>query len=266
MLLAAAPSPEPAVAIFAPPLDRPMRLVTEQIRDDGATQQRFTLSRRLIFRRTAHGFVAELTVLPAVPTKMADQRLLDRVMQTMADRPLRILLTSDGEITGIADQALVWQRFLMALETLAVASRDRDVVRSLATGMASMTPAQQRAFLASPLDELLAPRDAALAPTVSRPVAIPAGAPGSGRTMLSGEETVSIEDGRTRMVIRAHGDLPATGPLPARTAAIDRVRDVDRRTGLLLMRREDTETRFVIEGETILQTEHNIARLDDQVP
>ena len=201
-----------AASTFAPPLDRPLVYRQTEERTIGDVTRRFAVTRTIVFHRDGDGYLADVATGPVAATS-PDRvgALVASATTAFAGQVLRIHLDRRGVPTAIDALPAAWARYITAVTRLSP---------EIATRIAALPAPRQIALLASPVTQLIAPAvDAG-----TRAIAIPAGAAPS----LAGQETVAIFGARARVTVDAEGD----------TARIERTREQDLVTGLLLSARE----------------------------
>ncbi|WP_447727084.1 hypothetical protein [Sphingomonas koreensis] len=244
LLLAA----QASVAGFAPPLDRPLRAVTEATRTDAGVTRRFTNARRIVFRRSDTGFRAEVTIESGEPATAGDDdpaAMFRAGFARIAGRTVVLRLDPAGHVTAIDDQAAVWKAFLDGIGALAPAGTgdlDRKRagrIRAILAALAPMPPERQRAMLASLVEPLIAADIAAGGEAPPRAVRVPAGS-SFGAAQLDGIRAVRRNEGRLLASVSAAGEVSVQGSEGqiAGRVTIETERHVDPASGLVLETRD----------------------------
>lgn len=241
---------------FAPPLDRPLRTVTEATRTDAGVTRRFTSARRIVFRRAATGYRAEVTIESGEPAAAGDDdptAMFRAGFARIAGRTVVLHLDAAGRVTAIDDQAVVWKSFLDGIAALAPAGTgdlDRKRagrIRAILAALAPMPPERQRATLATLVEPLIAADIAAAGQSPPRPVKVPAGS-AFGGAQLDGLRTVRKVAGTLEVVVTADGIITMAGPdgpLQGRIS-LETLRRVAPQSGLVV---ESLETRRTHTGD-----------------
>lgn len=241
-----------AVAVqFAPPLDVPLRVVTEAERTDSGVTRRFVTAKRVVFHRDGAGFVAELTVQPgATPGSDDDPTAMFAAgLARLAGRKLVFNLDGQGRITAMTDQAGAWQAMLDGVAALAPAGGgpgDRARVgrmRAILAALRQSPPERQRAVLGSMLGSLVAVDIAQEGSSPPRAVRVPATS-AFGVAQLDGLRAVREDRGLLEVSVSATGPIAVKGPDGSAAGAVtlETLRRVDPRTGLLVESREAVRT------------------------
>ncbi|HEY0621787.1 hypothetical protein [Sphingomonas sp.] len=249
-----------SAAMFAPPLDRPLRAVTEMARTDAGVTRRFTNARRIVFRRQGEDYRAEVTLEAGTPVAEGDDdpaAMFRAGFARIAGRTVVLHLDSAGRVTAIEDQAAVWKAFLDGIAALAPAgSGDLDRkragrIRAILTMLAPMPPERQRATLASLVEPLIAADIAAAGESPPRAVRVPAG-PAFGAAQLSGLRSVRRAAGKLEVVVTAEGPVAIAGPDAAAQGrmSLETLRRVDPASALVIESREEVRTRLP-DGSTV---------------
>lgn len=237
---------------FAPPLDAPIRVVTE--RDEGATAYR---TERLIrFARDGEGYRADVIVLQGTAEASTQAAsMFDAALATLIGRAMTFRLDGTGKVVAVDDREALWGAFCQGIAAIVMARRGH--AKADLAAMAERLAAPLRAF---PVERQLAvlgsfvsslePEEAERAPGGIRAVRVPGTSPFGGPITLEGTRTIETSGGLLHIVTHANADvsLPARPDAPARSGhvALEVSRDLDARTGLL---RSGTETvHATIEG------------------
>lgn len=241
-----------SAASFAPPLDRPLRAVTEATRTDAGTTRRFTNARRIVFRRAASGYLAEVTIESGAPAADSDDdpaAMFRAGFARIAGRTVTLHLDPAGRVTTIGDQPALWQAFLDGIAALAPAGSgelDRKRagrIRAILAALTALPPERQRATLASLVEPLVAADLAAAGESPPLPVRLPAASP-YGTAQLDGIRAVRRVAGKLEAVVTADGAIALAGPdgpVQGRMS-LETVRRVDPVSGLVAEERETRRT------------------------
>lgn len=237
---------------FAPPLDRPLRAVTEATRTDAGVTRRFTNARRIVFRRADTGFRAEVTIESGAPATVDDDNsaaMFRAGFARIAGRTVVLQLDRAGRVTAIDDQPTVWKAFLDGITALApTGTGDLDRkraarIRAILTALAPMPPERQQQTLASLVEPLIAADIAIAGESQPRAVRVPAGS-AFGSTQLDGIRAVRRAGGHLVVSVSATGEVtirrpggPATGRIELESS-----RTVDPVSGLVLETRDSVRT------------------------
>ncbi|MDH4743695.1 hypothetical protein OMP43_06660 [Sphingomonas sp. CBMAI 2297] len=223
-----------STAGFAPPLDAPIRVVTER-REDARI---YRMERDVRFTREGMGYRAEV-VLRAGTGETADSTgaAYEAGFGALAGSTLVFHLDPRGAIVAIDDMPALWDRFCRrvaeaaaARRTLAPAEREKLAAR-IAAPLRALPIERQRAMLASLVVALIA--DEAMTPG-STPVRLPGQSAYGGTIPLEGQRTVAaLPGGLFRSTVRA--DAP--------DVTLERVTDMDPRTGLITRNRKTLRIR-----------------------
>lgn len=231
-------------AIFAPPLEVPIRVVTERIEPEGT----YRIERLVRFHRDGAGYRAEVRLIAAsAETTDFRKSMLDAGYGGLAGRTIGFRLDATGKVIEVIDLAAHWSAFCNGLAAMADKHRDtaaperRKMAGQIADRFRTQPEAQQRAILAS-LINVLVSGDAAEAPGVSRQLRLPAVSPFGGSATLDGTRRFDLDGDRIRSVTLAEGDAPGQNGAVARIT-LESLRDTDRRTGLISTARETLRTR-----------------------
>ena len=259
-----------STASFAPPLDRPLRAVTEAARTDGGITRRFTNARRVVFRREGKDYRAEVTIEAGAPVAEGDDdpvAMFRAGFARIAGRTVVLHLDAAGRVTAIDDQAAVWKAFLDGIAALAPAGTgdlDRKRagrIRAILTALAPMPPERQRATLASLVEPLIAADIAAAGERPPQPVRLPTASP-YGVTQLDGIRSVRRVKERLEVTVTAEGAVATPGPegIAQGRMSLETLRRIDPETGLVVESRETVRTRLA-DGSTASERT-TVTRLD----
>jgi hypothetical protein len=247
LLQVAAPAP-----VFAPPLDAPLRVVTERV-ESGAGERRFRMERLVRFAREEAGYRAEVAILGiASDTPEASGALYEGGFGSLAGQILVFHLDRAGRVLAIDDMAGIWSRICRGVADNAGARRNLPpaeraaLTRRLETPLLAMPADRQRELIGSLVAALVA--EEAGEPVGTKPVRIPGALPFGGAVTMAGERVLSrTGDTGMRSVTRASAEAPlaAEGAAPARGGRVDveMQREFDSTSGLLTQSIDTTFTR-----------------------
>lgn len=244
MLLAAALlQASVAAPAFAPPLDSPLRIVSERTENSPGARQ-YRLERLVRFASETGGYRADVVLVrqtSAAPEALGN--LVERGLAALAGRTIVLHLDDKGEVLAVEDMAGLWEQVCQGVAR-AVTSR-----RNLSPGAAEALATK----LVTPLRALPSERRRALLATLvtaaimtdkwdpvggAAPIRLPGASPfGTPVTLEGMRRTLTAEGGLLQVVTRASATivLPAEGSAPAREGAVslERWRSFDPRTGML---------------------------------
>lgn len=235
--------PAAAAARFDPPLDRPLRLVTSEVRKTQTGTEEFAIERDLVFAREGGGYRATMTARPLRTAASTAGKMFTAAVAPFVGEPIVIHLDAAGAITAIDGEEQLWDRLCAALEGMATGKgatgqrRDNNA-RALASPLRRFPPDRRRATLGSAVTAIIAGPLADRLPG-ERPTTIAgrtfAGAP----VTLAARETVTRSGDTIDIVTRAEGDQPqADGGREPVHSVVERRERVDAVRGLVL------ETRY----------------------
>lgn len=237
-------------ARFDPPLDKPLRVVTEAVRTDGGVTRRFVNARRVVFRRTDVQLRAEVTIERSEPAGPSDDpaAMARAGFEHIAGRVITFRLDAAGQVTAVEDHASVWRTMLDGFAAQAPDGSDAldrkraGRVRAIVGALAAMPADRQRETLASLIEPLIA-ADAAAGEGAPRPVRVPAASP-YGMAELEGIRASRMARGRLELSVTAQGNISVPGSDGASRALVtlETQRIVDPATGLVLESREKVRT------------------------
>ena len=244
-------SAQATATAFAPPVDMPVRVVTEASRTDSGVTRRFTNARRIVFRRVPQGYRAEVTIEAGEPESADDDpaEMFRAGFARIAGRTVVLHLDPQGRIVEVEDQAAIWKSFLDGIAALAPTGatgldrRRAGRVRAIVAAFAPLPPDRQRATLASLVEPLIAADVAAEGISPPRVVRVPASS-AFGAAKLDGLRTVRSTGAHLEVVVTAEGPIAVQapdGPVEGRIA-LETVRHVDPATGLVRQIREHVRT------------------------
>ncbi len=246
-------SAQVAATAFAPPLDVPVRAVTEASRTDSGITRRFTNARRIVFRRAPDGYRAEVTIEGSGAESADDDpaAMFRAGFARIAGRTVVLRLDSKGRVAAVEEQAAVWKAFLDGIAALAppgTSDLDRKRagrIRAIVAMLAPLPPDRQRATLASLVEPLIAADIAAQGERPPQAVRVPASS-AFGTAQLDGMRSVKRTGALLEVTVTAHDALmiqAPDGPVQGRIA-FETVRRVDPATGLIRESREHVSTRL----------------------
>ncbi|WP_423604956.1 hypothetical protein [Sphingomonas sp. MS122] len=253
---------------FDPPLDKPLRVVTEAVRTDSGVTRRFVNARRVVFRRVDAQLKAEVTIEGSEPIGPSDDpaAMARAGFAHIAGRTIMFQLDAGGRVVVVEDHAVVWRAMLDGFAAQAPVGTDAldrkraGRVRAIVGALAAMSADRQRETLASLIEPLIA------ADTVGgeapRPVRVPAASP-YGKAELEGIRASRMVRGRLELSITAQGDIAVQGADGAARARVtlETQRVIDPATGLVLDSREKVRTlapdgSMASERESVSRLEH----------
>ncbi len=209
---------------FSPPLEHGLRVVTD--RHEG--ERAYRLERRIRFAREGHGYRAEV-LLSATDGETSDGSgaLFEAGYAALAGTTLIFHLDGKGTITAIDDLPALWERLCSRVARVAAARRP-------------LSPAERLKFaerIAAPLRALPADRQRAMLGSLVLAI-IPDEplAPGTSPVRLSGSSaygSASPLEGSRTVIALPSGALRSTTVAGAEGVALERVTEVDPRTGLI---------------------------------
>ncbi|MBO9624000.1 MAG: hypothetical protein J7500_14925 [Sphingomonas sp.] len=250
-MLAAAILLQAAVAApaFAPPLDVPLLVTTEQTATDAASERRYALHRLIRFHREDAGYRAEVRVLaPQAEASAGVGGMVDAGFAALTGQTLVFHLDDRGSVTAVEDVDALWGRLCDAIGTLA-GSKARDpatratLAERIATPLRGLPEARRRAMLSTLVTAVIDDEPRAPAGSIA-PVRIPGTSPLGAAQMLEGiRTTTAVEGGELQSVTRASSAAP-TGADASRIE-LERLRRTDPRSGLI---RFASDTNRIVTG------------------
>lgn len=242
-------APAVAASSFAPADGVALRYTIVDERSDGATVTRFTSARRVVFRKTATGYRAELTILSVGAVGVRDLAAMSRrLMSALVGRTIRYQLDSQGAVIAVEDQAALIALIVATVGKASAAGTADSAARAdaadkFAASLAAMPEAAQRDMLASFLSSVIDTSGGGM--PGRRAVVVPMTSSLAQPVSLPGSETV----GRTSKGWIAI-DTEATGPITSGAGQpqgksgvrITRHREIDPATGLVMLDDRRTET------------------------
>jgi hypothetical protein len=217
-----------AAPAFSPPLDRALPYRVSELRDDATATRRFTIDRRVTFRRATDGFVAEVETLAVRGDAGASGRMFEGMARAMLGRRVVVNLDRAGKVTDVADVDAVWDAQLAAMRTT-LATRDPSRAALVATLLAPLASLPRAAKVAR-LGEMVAPlvTTGPVQPTPERAITLPVRAQDGTRLLLAGTERIIAEsDGMLRL------ERHASGVIAGSTTSMALRRRIDPRSGLI---------------------------------
>lgn len=243
-------------ATFAPPLDQPLRAVTETSRTDGGVTRRFANGRRIVFHRSATGYRAEVTIEPGPPAapgtapgEVDPVAMFRAGFARIAGRTVVLHLDPAGRVSAIDGQEAIWKAFLDGIAALAPPGTDdldrkrAGQIRAILAALTPMPPERQRMTLATLVEPLIAADIAAAGESPPRPVRVPAGS-AFGGAQLDGIRAVRRARGHLIVSISASGEVTQRTPAGQATGRItlESARRIDPVTGLVLENSDTVRT------------------------
>ena len=254
-LLLAAPAAlyvSAANAAFHPVEDRSYRYDTVEIRTAGGVVRRFHTRRSIVFRRTADGYEATVTLEAFDHQAGGDVgRMFEAATGALLHRPLHYRLDAMGKVIAVEDAGVAIALIASAIERTSADRTRSPYAKALASPLRTLSPAQQQTMLASILASVIA-SGASERPSGVRAITLASRPPLAPGTALTGTETVSRNAaGIVTVDTQASGGIDATAPAGAPTAAtakitpvatLQAIRNVDPASGLIRDSRDVNET------------------------
>lgn len=240
LLLPVAIAASAAVAPFAPPDGQTLHHIVIEERDDGTVLHRFEIERTIVFRSTATGFTADVTLSRTDQPAGEIGRMFAAGLAGLKGRTVRFQLDRAGTVVSIDDEAAVWDALCRGIEEMQSAAK-RNQSRPFVAPLRAFEGGQRRAMLGN----MIAPLIAGQIPTsADRPVTMAARAPGGAATRLEGRETIRrSEAGAIQIDTVAAGTIPAQTPGgTGASVSIRTQRRIDPATGLVLQTVETRDT------------------------
>lgn len=250
-MLAAALLLQAAIAapIFAPPLDAPLLVTTEQISISGTSERRYTLRRLIRFRREGAGYRAEVRVLhPQTDASAGVGGMIEAGFAALTGHTLVFHLDGAGRVTQVEEMAALWTRLCDAIGAVA-GDKARDPATRAALADRVATPLrgladERRRIMLSTLVTAVIDDEPRVAAGSTTPVRIPGKSPLGTTQMLEGVRTTTADRGEVQSVTRAS---TAAGPDgDGSRIELERTRRLDPRTGLLSFA---SDTNRIVTGE-----------------
>ncbi|MDP5278880.1 hypothetical protein Q9Q95_08095 [Sphingomonas sp. DG1-23] len=269
MLLAAiALQASVAAPIFAPPIDAPLRIVTERT-EIASDQRHYRLERLVRFSKEGLGYRAEALILgSASEAPQVLGNLVERGLSALAGRTIVLHLDSNGRVVAIDAIADLWERVCQRVSDAAATRQSlapgeaRTLAERIAAPLRALPPERQRALLATLVAAAILPEPLDPPGTVA-PVELPGASPFGTPVTLRGTRSTAADNGliRTTTLASAAMDLPARSDAPAASGsvALERIRTSNPRTGLIASGLDTTRNR-VGGRETLLVTRLRVER------
>jgi hypothetical protein len=239
-------------AVFAPPLDVPLHVVTETVRTDRGVVRRFASGRTIVFHRDGDGFRAAVTIDRDAQAPDDDDpgAMFSAAMAKMAGRTIVLRLDSAGKVRSIDDQAAAWQAMVDGIAALAPAggdaiSRQRaGRIRAVVAAVRQMPVDRQLLTLGTLVSAVIAAEVATEGAGPPRPVRVP-GQSVFGAAQLDGFRVVRVDRGMLEVRVTAEGAVSMRGPDGAVEGrmSLETVRRVDPATGLVMASQETLMSR-----------------------
>ncbi|ATY32272.1 hypothetical protein [Sphingomonas psychrotolerans] len=256
-----------AAPIFAPPVDTPLRILTE--RTEAAPERHYRLERLVRFNKEGNGYRAEALILGSAseaPQPLGN--LVERGLSALAGRKIVLHLDSEGRVVEVDEIATLWERVCQRISDAAATRQSlppgeaRKLAEKVAAPLRALPPERQRALLATLVTAAIISDPLDPVGTVV-PIKLPGTSPFGTPIVLEGtRRTAAADNGliRTTTLAAATMALPTNGqPAASGSVALERVRTSDPRTGLIAngldTLRNGTATR-----QTVLVTRLSVAR------
>lgn len=238
---------------FAPPIDAPLRILSERDQQGETGEFHFRLERLIRFSPDGIGYRAEVRIVAATATGKGDTAILFGAGFTgLIGKPIVVRLDAAGKVIAIDDQPAVWKQLCDNIEHVITMGNKDDpaqrelILRRVAAPMRALPADRQLAMLGSLADAAIAHDSGE--PDGERSVRLPAASPFGGVLMLAGTSAVSRAGSHVHIDTRAQGDasVDAIRDTPARTGHVETaiVRDYDSRTGMVSESSETVTTRL----------------------
>jgi hypothetical protein len=232
-----------AAPIFAPPLDAPLRIVSERTENSPGARH-YRLERLVRFTRETGGYRAEaVLVRQTSEAPEALGNLVERGLAALAGRTIVLHLGDKGEVLAVEDMAGLWEQVCQGVARAVTSRRNLPageadaLAAKLVTPLRALPPERQRALLATLVtaaimtDKVDPVGEAA---SVRLPGTSPFGTP---VTLEGTRRTTIAEGGLLQMITLASTAvaIPAAAGAPAREGGVslERRRIFDPRTGML---------------------------------
>lgn len=233
-------------AVFAPPLDTPIRIVTTRTQGDGPARFTVHIERTVRFFRDGIGYRAEVVLAEAdTGDRMDTAAMLQAGFAGLAGKPMSFRLDAAGKVVAIDDRQAIWDRFCAGIVAIVGARRGHGtpaeraaVAEQMAAPLRVLPPERQLAILGSLVSALIAENDTVPG---TRPIRVPGSSPFGGKVELTGTRTVSIEPGQTRATTHAAADVAGDNG-PGAHVELETEDDSDPRTGLVVSHSDTLRT------------------------
>jgi hypothetical protein len=252
----------PGAVSFSPPLDVPLAYVATETHNDAGVARSFRSERRLLFRKAANGFVAEVTLLGSDSGAEDDiAGMFAKALGAFEGRPVRIQLDRTGAVTAVENRDALWEQLCAAIAAMAPTGKAKHA-QAIAGALRKLPAEARTAMLGSLVAPLIAGDEAALTPGSETAASIrtrpPAGAP---ITIPTTRRVTTAAGGLLAIDVRAEADIPASsGHAPAHLA-IARDRLVDPRTGLVTRTEETRRIELDAGTVSVVQTTATLAKV-----
>jgi len=258
-----------AAPVFAPPIDTPLRIVTERT-ETASDERRYRLERLVRFNSEAGGYRVEAILLgttSAAPEALGN--LVERGFAALEGRRIVLHVDDGGAVVAIDDMASLWERVCQRIAEAAATRRslpagEADALAARLVAPLRALPAErQRALLATLVTAAIMTDAGGPVGTVT-PVKLPGTSPFGAPVTLEGTRRIAdAGGGLTRIATLASAEvaLPARDGAPARSGsvALERLRTFDPRTGIIIDGL-DTIRNTTAERQTLLVTRLRIER------
>ena len=235
-------------AVFAPPLDMTLRIVTEREQPEGAEILRFRSERLIRFSRDGVGYRADVVVLAAEAKAPRDvAAMFESGYSGLAGRVITFRLDGAGRVVAIDQREAVWEAFSAGVATLAMQDKgsnaqDRAAMSEQVAAPLRALPADRQLELLASLVSAVVAEEADAVPGVQA-VQMPGSSPFGGALTLTGTRSIAATEGGLRSTTRAAADALQAGK-PVARVELENVRETDTRTGLLRHTSETVRTRM----------------------
>lgn len=235
-------------AIFAPPLDTTLRIVTEREQPEGEAVLRFRSERLIRFSRDGVGYRADVVVLTAeAEAPRAVAAMFESGYSGLAGRVVTLRLDGAGRVVAIDRRGEIWDAFCRGVAGLAMRdeasnAQDRTAMADQIAAPLKAMPAERQLELLASLASAAVADDAGMVPGVE-PVRMPGSSPYGGALTLTGTRSVTAIEGGLRSATHAAADALQSGQ-PVARIELENIREIDTTTGLVRQSVETVRTRM----------------------
>jgi hypothetical protein len=253
-------------AIFAPPLDTTLRIVTEREQPEGADTLRFRSERLIRFSRDGVGYRADVVVLTAKAEAPRDvAAMFESGYSGLAGRVITFRLDGAGRVVAIDQREAVWDAFSAGVAALAMHDKgsneqDRAAMSEQIAGPLRALPADRQLELLASLVSAVVAEEGGAVPGV-QPVQMPGSSPFGGALTLTGTRSIAATEGGLRNTTRAAADALQSGK-PVARVELENVREIDTGSGLLRFTSETVRTRMGEGDRAILSVRVTTLRVE----